>query len=170
MSESGPGAPELLQDTRPLGLIAGRAGMTADLCRGISRHLADLGWAPQAEVPLANGRRADLMALDRAGRVLIVEIKSSLEDFRVDAKWPDYLDFCDLFYFAVGASFPQEVLPPDHGLMVGDRYGGAILREAVERPLPAARRKALTLRLARLGAERLRRLADPESRVQDFGI
>lgn len=138
-----------------------RPAITADLVRGVARHLADLGWSSQPEVTLSNGRRADLIALDTAGRIAIVEIKSSVPDFQVDIKWPEYREFCDLFYFAVPADFPRELLPESEGLIVGDRYGAAILRESVELKLAAARRKALTLRLARLGAERLRRMVDP---------
>ena len=139
----------------------GRPAITADLVRGVARHLADLGWYSQPEVTLGNGRRADLIALDTAGRIAIVEIKSSVPDFQVDLKWPEYREFCDLFYFAVPADFPRDLLPDSEGLIVGDRFGAAILRETVEPKLAPARRKALTLRLARLGAERLRRMADP---------
>jgi len=145
----------------------GRPSITADLVRGVARHLVDLGWASLAEVTLGNGRRADLIALDGTGRIAIVEIKSSVPDFQVDAKWPEYREFCDLFYFAVPADFPRDLLPISEGLIVGDRYGAAIVRDSTELKLAAARRKALTLRLARLGAERLRRLGDPESLSSD---
>ena len=41
------------------------------------------------EVTLANGRRADVLAIGRNGEIWIVEIKSSIADFRADQKWPE---------------------------------------------------------------------------------
>ena len=133
------------------------------LARGIGRALARRGYATLNEVSLANGRRADVMGLGRAGELVIVEVKSSLQDFRGDAKWPEYREFCDRFYFAVPENFPREAIPEDCGLIVADGFGGAVLREAPVLALPAARRKAVTLRFALLGSERLRRLIDPAS-------
>jgi len=131
-----------------------RPEITATVTRGAARLLADLGHAPLAEVTLPNGRRADLMALDRKGRIFIVEVKSSIEDFRTDAKWGEYLPYCDGFAFAVAPEFPQHVLPDEPGLIVCDGFGGAVLREAPATPLAGARRKALTLAFARLAALR----------------
>jgi hypothetical protein len=131
------------------------------LARGVGRALAERGYATLTEVSLANGRRADVMGLGRAGELVIVEVKSSLQDFRSDAKWPEYRDYCDRFYFAVAADFPRAEIPADCGLIVADGFGGAVLREAPLLALAAARRKAVTLRFALLGSERLRRLLDP---------
>ncbi len=125
------------------------------LCRGVIRLFASLGQACLPEVPLANGRRADIMALDPGGAITIVEIKSCLNDFRSDQKWPEYAPFCDRFCFAVSAAFPHAVLPEAAGLIVADSFGGAVLREAPEHRLAPARRKAMTLRFARLAALRL---------------
>ncbi len=133
----------------------------ADIARGTARLLASLDFVSLTEFPLANGRRADLFALGRDGRCVIVEIKSSPADFRADRKWRDYPPFADRFYFAVDAGFPRDLLPPEEGLILADRFEGTILREATERPLPAARRRALTLRFARLAAIRLAALLDP---------
>ena len=133
------------------------------LARGIGRALAQRGYASLTEVSLANGRRADVMGLGRAGELVIVEVKSSLQDFRSDAKWPEYREFCDRFYFAVPENFPREAIPEDCGLIVADGFGGAVLREAPVLALSAARRKAVMLRFALLGSERLRRLLDPAS-------
>ncbi|WP_374573775.1 DNA repair putative endonuclease MmcB [Phenylobacterium sp.] len=138
----------------PASLAASRPEITAAVTRGAARLLADLGHAPLAEVTLPNGRRADLMALDRKGRIFIVEVKSSIEDFRADAKWHEYLPFCDAFAFAVAPEFPREVLPEAPGLIIADGFGGAVLREAPATPLAGARRKALTLSFARLAALR----------------
>lgn len=114
------------------------------------------------ELPLPDGRRADIMALTASGELTIVEVKSSIEDWRVDQKWPDYLDWCDLLYFAVPVDFPQTLIAEDVGLIVADAYGGEILRHPTRRPLAAARRKALLIDCARLASERLARLEDPE--------
>jgi hypothetical protein len=138
------------------GVVAlSRPEITALLARGVSRMLIDHGLSPLREVPLANGRRADIMAVGGGGEIWIVETKSCIEDFAVDFKWPDYLEFCDRFYFAVAEDFPRERIPEEAGLIVGDGFGGAVLRESPARPLASARRKAVTLLFARLAAQRL---------------
>jgi len=131
------------------------------LARGIARLFDAMTEASLAEFSLRSGRRADILALGADGSFTIVEIKSSLADFRADSKWPDYLEFCDRFYFAVPQGFPVEVLPETEGLMIADRWDAAIVRPAIERPMHASRRKALTLRFARQAAQRLQRLNDP---------
>jgi len=131
-----------------------RPEITAAVTRGAARLLVDLGYAPLAEVTLPNGRRADLMALGAKGQILIVEVKSGLEDFRVDRKWGEYLAYCDAFAFAVAPEFPRDILPEEPGLIVADGFGGAVLREAPATPLAGARRKALTLGFARMAALR----------------
>lgn len=127
----------------------------AEILRGVIRMMADLGYATLTELTLANGRRADIAALGPAGEFTIVEVKSCLADFRADQKWRDYRAFCDQFFFAVDDAFPRACLPEDAGLIVADRFGGAILRDADVQRLAPARRKALTLRFARLSAQRL---------------
>lgn len=131
-----------------------RPDVTQAVTRGAGRLLVALGYAPLAEVALPNGRRADLMALGPRGEIVIVEVKSSLEDYRCDAKWAEYGPYCDAFYFAVAPEFPLEALCEGVGLMVCDGFGGAVLVEAVRAPLAPARRKALTLDFARLAAMR----------------
>jgi hypothetical protein len=131
-----------------------RPETTATVTRGAARLLTALGYAPLSEVTLPNGRRADLMALGPKGQIFIVEVKSGIEDFRVDLKWPEYRPYCDAFAFAVAPEFPREILPDAPGLIVADGFGGAILREATLEPLAGARRKALTLAFARLAAMR----------------
>ncbi len=137
-----------------------RARLTRETCTGVMRLLSATGQAVLLEVPLANGRRADVMAVTARGEITIVEVKSSAEDFRADGKWPDYLPFCDRFYFAVPAHLPHDLTPVDEGLIVADRWGGEIIREAVCRTLPAARRKALLIQFAHVSAMRLQRLQD----------
>ena len=133
----------------------------ARLVRGVTRALHDLGQACLTEFTLRSGRRVDVIGLDPDGQLTIVEIKSSLEDFRADRKWRDYLDYCDRFFFAVAESFPQQVLPEDCGLMIADGYGAAVLREAPLLPLAPARRRAQILRFAQAAAQRLARVGDP---------
>lgn len=134
------------------------------ICRGAIRLLHACGYAAVTEMPLPSGRRADIAALGAGGEIWIVEVKSCLTDFRTDTKWADYRDHCDRLFFAVNDEFPAEVLPDDAGLMVVDAYGGAILREARAHPMPAATRKATTLRIARAAASRLSALLDPKLR------
>ena len=131
------------------------------LARGISRPLADQGYGTLVEFSLNNGRRADVIGLDGAGRFVIVEIKTSEADFRADRKWPEYREHCDLFYFAVPVGFPQAILPPDCGLMVADAYAAAVIRESEDIPMHASRRRAQVLRFGLVASERLQRLADP---------
>jgi hypothetical protein len=133
------------------------------LARGVCRALQALGYASLLEVALANGRRADVMALGRGGEIAIVEIKSSIADFRADRKWPDYWEFCDRLYFAVAADFPRDLVPAECGLIVADPFAAAVIRDSPHRALGAARRRAVTLRFARLGAQRLRRTLDPRA-------
>jgi hypothetical protein len=139
----------------------GRDAVTREVCRGVGRLLRALSFAIINELPLPNGRRADVVGLSPAGDIWIVEVKSCLEDLRVDAKWPEYRDFCDALFFAVAPDFPRDVLPVDTGLILADRYGGEIIREAPVARLPAARRKAMTLRFARSAAFSLQVLGDP---------
>ncbi len=145
-------------------VAAGRlvpADLARLLARGVCRALGEHGFATLAEFTLSSGRRVDVMGLDRRGLVTIVEIKTSLEDFRSDQKWPEYLEFCDQFFFAVPEGFPQEVLPEDFGLMAADPYGAVILRESPTFRLNAARRKAQNLRFGLTAAERLQHQLDP---------
>jgi hypothetical protein len=138
-----------------------------DVARGVARLFFRQERIALCEVPLGNGRRADILALDGAGRLTLVEIKVSRADLRGDAKWPDYLDYCDQFYWAVPAGFALDLfdtdafLPERTGLIVADRYDAAVLREAPTVPLAAARRKVETLRFARGAARRLLGSLDP---------
>jgi hypothetical protein len=132
-----------------------RPDTTALLARGVQRLLLDHGLSPLLEVPLANGRRADVMALSPSGEIWIVETKSCLADYACDEKWPDYLEFCERFFFAVTEDFPRQQIPESAGLIVADGFSGAILRDCTAAPLAPARRKAVTLMFARLAAQRL---------------
>ncbi|MGD0189845.1 MAG: MmcB family DNA repair protein [Rhizomicrobium sp.] len=127
----------------------------ADVARGVSRLLIQEGFSPILEFTLANGRRLDVAALGPDGTVAGVEIKVAIPDLKGDMKWPDYLDFCELFYFAIPPDFPDELVPSNTGLIVADRYGGAIVRPSPIAQLHASRRKAVTLRFAKVAAERL---------------
>lgn len=131
-----------------------RPDVTLALTRGVARLFRDLGLAAMPEFRLPNGRRADMAGLCPKGRLVIAEIKSCEADFTADGKWTEYLDFCDAFYFAVGAEFPRALLPEPEGLIFADAYGGAIIRPSIDRPMAAARRKAITLRFARQAAWR----------------
>lgn len=140
----------------------------ADVARGVSRLLLRHDYVALGEVPLANGRRADLMAICPKGRIVIVEIKVSRADLLGDGKWRDYLDYCDRFFWAVPQGFdctPFETaaFAPDFaGLIIADRYDAAIAREATESGVPAPRRKSATLDFARRAARRLLVHLDPD--------
>jgi len=129
----------------------------ADVARGVFRLLIQEGFSPILEFTLANGRRLDVAALGPDGTVMGVEIKVATADLKADMKWPDYLEFCEMFYFAIPPDFPDELVPPGTGLIVADRYGGAIVRPSPVAHLHASRRKAVTLSFAKVAAERLAR-------------
>ncbi len=135
--------------------------LAAALARGVSRTLQAHGSATLTEFTLRTGRRVDVIAVDDEGRVTIVEIKTSVADFRSDGKWPEYLDFCDYFYFAVPEDFPRELLPGECGVMVADAYEALILVPSEARPVNGSRRRALILRFARTAAQRLNAYTDP---------
>ena len=118
------------------------AATAADVARGVSRLLLQEGYSPILEFTLANGRRLDVAALGPDGTLLGVEIKVALADLRGDTKWPEYLEYCEHFYFAIPPDFPDEHVPATTGLIVADRYGGAIIRPA----MPALLRTPVYLR------------------------
>lgn len=143
----------------------------SDVVRGVSRLLLRAGVASLAEVPLGCGRRADILGIDTAGRLTLVEVKVSLADLRGDRKWPEYLDYCDRFYWAVPAGFDlapfagPDLAPDRTGLIIADRFDGEEVRPAPWVALPPARRRAETLAFARRAALRVLAVADPEARL-----
>ena len=144
------------------GLTDGRQSETAlFIARGLRRMLRAHGYSSVTELPLLDGRRADVVALRGDGSLAIVEIKSSVADFRADGKWRDYLDHCDRLYFAICDTIPADIMPREAGLIIADAYGAAIVREAPEQKLAPATRRAVLLRFAQAAADRLHRLADP---------
>jgi hypothetical protein len=153
--------------SNPAGCFSDAPLVAQDVARGVARLFFRQDLFALCEVPLPNGRRADMMALDAKGVLTIVEIKVSRSDLLGDQKWPDYLDYCDRFFWAVPAGFALEPFEdacrgPDHcGLIVADRYDAAVVRDAVVRSLPSARRRAETLRFARRAARRLAGDLDP---------
>lgn len=123
--------------------------------RGVQLLLREMGANVLPELCLADGRRADLVALTRKSEIWIIEIKSSIEDFRVDRKWPDYRLHCDRLFFATHPNVPASIFPEECGFILSDGYGAEMLRDAPEHRLPPHMRKALMLRFARTGAARL---------------
>ncbi len=143
--------------------LDGRQSQTASaIARGTGRYLHALGYCVVSELPLPSGRRADLVALGGNGEILIVEIKSSVADFRADQKWMDYRLHCDRLFFATIVDVPREIFPADAGLIVADAFGASIVCEAPEHRLPAAARKSVTLRFAHAAALRFQALVDPQ--------
>ena len=131
--------------------------------RGVCRLLRAAGFATLTEFTLVTGRRTDVIALNEAGSIWIIEIKSSPEDFRCDSKWPEYRGFCDRLFFAIPQAMDAAIIPVEAGLIVADNWGADILRHPGETPLHASRRKAQTLAFARAAAFRLHGLYDPLS-------
>ena len=140
--------------------------IAADVARGVTRLLCRQDLFAVCEMPLPNGRRADLMAIDAKGRLTIVEIKVAKADLIGDCKWTDYLEYCDHFFWAVPPYLVQTLederfLPRDAGLIVADRYDAAVIRPATHRPMAPARRRSEVLRFARRAARRLSAQIDP---------
>jgi hypothetical protein len=158
--------PSLASIQTPAALVAG------DVARGVTRMLLRHDCVAIAEVPLDGGRRADLMALDARGNIVIVEIKVSRADLLGDGKWTDYLAHCDRFFWAVPEGFDLRpfdqpgFLPERAGLIVADRYDAAVVREAATVPLASATRRKCTLGFARRAARRVVNLLDPEAEAQ----
>ncbi len=148
---------------------SGNPLVAADVARGVARLMLRHDWFAMAEVPLGNGRRADLMGLCPKGTITIVEIKVSRADLLGDGKWPEYLDYCDRYFWAVPQGFDlgpfdrADLMPDRAGLMVADRYDAVLVREAAHHPLATSRRRAETLRFARRAARRLLLGPDGES-------
>lgn len=137
-------------------------GLAGDLARGVIRLFGDMGQACISEFKLGNGRRVDVMAVDRNGFLTVIEIKSSAADYRSDRKWHDYLSWCNAFYFAVPETFDRGMLPERVGIMVADAYGAAVVAPSPEFTLAPARRKALILRFAMTAGRRLMRMDGPD--------
>ena len=143
-------------------LADGRQSETATrVWRGAARMLRQAGFSCLGELTLASGRRADLVGMSAKGEIWIVEVKSSVTDLRADGKWPDYRLHCDRLFFATHPGVPAEIFPAEAGLILSDGYFAEILRDAPEHRLPAATRKAVTLRFAQAAANRLHLLQDP---------
>ncbi|MCY3828863.1 MAG: MmcB family DNA repair protein [Rhodospirillaceae bacterium] len=139
------------------------------MARGVCRFLAARGFSTLTEFPVPStrlraggqGRRVDVIGLNRERRFVIVEIKTTPADFRSDAKWPDYLPWCDAYYFAVPEGFPADILPPDQGLLVADAFDAAELRAAPDRPMNPTRRRTQILKFALTAGRRLQQALDP---------
>ena len=151
--------------------VGGRLGNGSDaraVACGITRLFGRNDSWLLPEIPLRNNRRADLMGIDPKGRIVIVEIKVSRADLLGDNKWPDYLDFCDRFYWGLPPELDRGPLEGDDyrpdccGIIVADRYDAEIVRPAPSHPLAAARRKVEVERLARAAIRRQVIGGDPE--------
>ena len=142
--------------------------VAAGICRGSARLLRSLNYAVVPELTLRSGRRADLVAVGPTGEVLIVEVKSSVADYRADNKWQEYRSCCDRLLFAVSAAFPTELVPADVGLIIADAYGGALIRDGKYHPLAAASRKGMLIAAARCAAWRLASMRDPFSETLEL--
>lgn len=164
--------PEILPVAEPAPIVTvvlprPQSDAAAAITRGVRRMMFERGLRGLVEFPLANGRRADILALADDGEVTIVEVKSGPVDYKTDQKWPDYLDYCDRFFFAVDTDFPIDLIPPECGLIIADAFGAEIIRPSPLAKLAGARRKALTLRVAQVAMARLHRVEDPGFRIAE---
>lgn len=148
----------IIPDEEPID--PGEEKRTAQITRGVRRLFLDMGFAPLCELTLITGRRVDVAGLSKSGELIVAEVKSSIPDFKSDRKWTEYLPHCDRFFFAVNKDFPTELIPQDVGLIIADGYGGTVMRESPTLKLAPARRKSLTLKFARVAAERLSHTLD----------
>lgn len=139
---------------------------THSICRAAARFCTQRGWAPLREMPLPNGRRADILALLPDGGFVVVEVKSCARDFLSDSKWPEYREYCDRLFFAVDLDFPRALLPLEAGLIVADGPDASLVREAAPHPLAPARRRALLHRYAVVAAGRLAAMQDPAGHAE----
>lgn len=163
LAGSGLPPPPLRAPDRRLGPTVPRAVSTAGILRGTARLFEALEYRVLTELRLSSGRRVDVIGLDRRGRFAVAEAKSAVADWRADTKWPEYLPFCDRFYFAVGPGFPLALLPGAAGAIVADAHGGEVARRAPERRMTAAARTRQTLIFARAACARLRRAQEAAS-------
>lgn len=149
------------------------ASLTNDMCatdvaRGLARLFHRQSLTVLCEVPLPNGRRADMVAIDGKGQISIVEIKVSKADLLADGKWPDYLDWCDRFYWALSPALDPGLIagppwqPERCGLIIADRYDAVILRDAADHMLAPSRRRSELLRIGRLAMRRMMVNLDPD--------
>ncbi|MGH6841386.1 MAG: MmcB family DNA repair protein [Methylocella sp.] len=152
----------MLALSKPFPPQGGRQSETAHfVARGTRRLLRRLNFSTVTELPLHSGRRADIVALAMDATIYIIEIKSSVADFRADTKWLDYRAHCDGLFFAIPETVPIEIMPADAGLILADAYGAEILRQAPQHRIAAATRRAMLIRFAHAAAQRLHRMSDP---------
>jgi len=133
----------------------------SDICRGVCRHLTDLGYSVLTEFRLISNRRVDVIGLNKGGNFIVVEVKSSVPDFKADEKWPDYRSFADKLYFAVANGFPIQLMPPTCGTIIADAYNAVIFQDSPQIKMNGARRRTQILRFAQTAADRLHRTRDP---------
>lgn len=140
------------------------------LARGVCRHLLGYGFVTLQELVPAPGLRVDVMGLGPKGEIWVIECKSSRSDFTSDRKWQKYLEWADRFFWAVGADFPVDLLPPETGLIIADGYDAEILRMGSAGTLAGARRKVMMMKFARHAALRLHALRDPQVTVDGISL
>jgi hypothetical protein len=153
----------------------GAAPCAKKIAHSVCRWLEQAGVACLLEFSLGNGRRVDVAGLDLFGNLVVVEIKTNVSDLRSDAKWMEYLPYCDKFFFAIPEQFPRTILeearfmPERTGLIVANRYEAACVRAPLEVLMNGRRRHSQTLRFARKAAERLGHALWGEQ-VKEMGI
>lgn len=160
------GMDDVARDADEAAALPGTDGRAGEVARGVGRRLSRLGYGTLTEFRVGKGRRVDVIGMDRKSHFIIVEIKTSVADFRGDMKWTDYLPWCDEYYFAVPPDFPKEILPEDHGVMVADAWDATILRPSPEAPMNGTRRRSQAVKFGLTASNRLHNLLDPRASVR----
>ena len=128
---------------------------TSLLTRGVCRLFQQLGFGTLTEFRLSNGRRVDVMAMHPSGEFVIIEIKSTIADYRADKKWHEYIPFCERFYFAVPSEFPIALVPDDCGVIMADSFDAVVRRESSSKALNSNRKRHQLINFALTASWRL---------------
>lgn len=101
-----------------------RQEITKILSQAAVHYLVKKGFSVSQEIGLNNWgrRRADLLALNLKGEIIICEVKSCREDFTADKKYEQYLPFCNKMYFVISdasKSWMQKHVPHLKKLGIG---------------------------------------------------
>ena len=132
-----------------------RRETTKELTRGVCRLFENLGFATLKEFKLPNRRRVDVIAMNPNGNFSIIEVKSSVGDYKTDNKWLEYLPYCQRFYFAVPYNFPTKIIPRECGIIVADAFEATIRKESFHSKINSTRHRHQLIRLGYVAGSRI---------------
>ena len=128
---------------------------TQRITDAIARSYFGQGDGVLREFKLKNRRRVDLVTINDKGWIIIIEIKSSPEDFLSDKKWGEYIDWADQFYFGVAHNFPISILPKEHGIITTDGFDVYQAQPSPIHKLNGSRRNNLICKMAKASMRRI---------------